>query len=461
MTEMKAELSKKDIIFRDMSLNGNMWKSVAYVCIPLAIYQFATQLFNILDTMIASHISANSITAVTYFSQIVMMLSAIGGGLSVGASIKISEAYGAGDYKLVRSRVSSLYAIIGIFSILVLASILPFTEKFLLMTSTASELILEGKNYFIIQLIATVFLCFNSVYFSIERIRGNSKRILYINMIAILIKFSLSAIFVYGMNGGITHIAFATLSAQIFIFIIAMFNMNDKNNAFGFSFKAISFRRKISAPMVLMSIPVMSEKLAFSFGKVIVNIMSKGYGINTVGALGVSNTIGGATTSVQKGFQEGGVAIISQNMGAKKYDRVMDAFKKMLIINVIIGFTGFVLTTVFLDNISGIFAKNNIEFKILISNIYKYEAFGAITLGINAAVMALLYGLGLTKLTLILNILRVFVFRIPVLWCLQHFTNLGSSSVGIVMMVSNVSVGIISGITGIIVINKFKNYHKL
>lgn len=461
MAEIKAELSLKDIKFRDMTLNGSMWKSIVYVCAPLAIYQFVVQLFTILDTMIAAHIGSTSITAVTYISQIIMMLSAIGGGLSIGASIKISEAYGAGDYKLVRNRVSSVYAIIGIFSVAVLAIILPFSEKFLCFASTAPELIAEGKNYFIIQLIAIVISCFNSVYFSIERIRGNSKRILFINVIVILVKTSLSIFFIYGMDGGITHIAIATLIAQIIIFIIAMFNMHNKNNAFGFSFKAISFSRKISAPMILMSIPVMSEKLAFSFGKVIINIMSKSYGISTVGALGVSNTIGGATSSIQNGFQEGGVAIISQNMGAKKFDRAIDAFKKMLIINIIIGFVGFTLTSAFLNSISIFFAKDDIQFQRLIFHIYRYEAFGAIPLGINAAVMAFLYGLGLTKLTLALNISRVFVFRVPVLWYLQHFTNLGNESVGIVMMVSNVSVGVISAVTGIIVIKKFKNSFKL
>ena len=70
--------------------------------------------------------------------------------------------------------------------------------------------------------------------------------------------------------------------------------------------------------------------------------------------------------------------------------------------------------------------------------------------------MALLYGLGKTRLTLLLNIARVFVFRIPVFWFLQHFTQLGEASVGVVMMVSNVSVAILAGIVGVFVIRQFK-----
>ena len=54
--------------------------------------------------------------------------------------------------------------------------------------------------------------------------------------------------------------------------------------------------------------------------------------------------------------------------------------------------------------------------------------------------MAFLFGYGYTKLTLIINFCRVFVYRIPVLWLLQNFTNLGSESVGIMMAISNIFV---------------------
>jgi Na+-driven multidrug efflux pump len=97
----------------------------------------------------------------------------------------------------------------------------------------------------------------------------------------------------------------------------------------------------------------------------------------------------------------------------------------------------------------------------MIALVYRYEALGAVPLGLNAAVMALLYGLGQTKLTLVLNFSRVFIFRIPVFWFLQHCTNFGEASVGIVMMVSNISVAVAAGITALVVIRRFKREHAL
>lgn len=100
---MQADLSKKDEQFREFSLNGPMWRVVLYVGFPLALYESLNQLFKILDTMMASHIGASAVSAVAYLSQINMMISAVGTGLAVGASIKVSQAYGAGDFMLVKS----------------------------------------------------------------------------------------------------------------------------------------------------------------------------------------------------------------------------------------------------------------------------------------------------------------------------------------------------------------------
>ena len=73
-----------------------------------------------------------------------------------------------------------------------------------------------------------------------------------------------------------------------------------------------------------------------------------------------------------------------------------------------------------------------------------------------AAVLALLYGLGKTKLTLVINFSRVFAFRIPVFWYLQHYTNYSEASVGIVMMVSNICVTLLSSAIAFIVIRNFR-----
>ena len=447
---MQADLSKKDEQFREFSLNGPMWRVVLYVGFPLALYESLNQLFKILDTMMASHIGASAVSAVAYLSQINMMISAVGTGLAVGASIKVSQAYGAGDFMLVKKRVSTMFAMCGALGIAILLVLVPFTPEFLRLMNTPEEFIADGSTYFRLELFGMVITFFNNVYIAIERARGNSKRILILNTAVIVVKLGLTAWFVYGLGGGINMISCATIISQSFLLLAACINMNQKGNAFGFSLRAISIKKEVICPMLTLSFPVIVERIAFAVGKVIVNSMSTVYGSWTVGALGISNNIGGITTNPQNGFQEGGSSIISQNLGAGRPKRALLAFRWVIYIDMLIGLVIMTASLLCLNQLAGLFAGDNAEFAGMIKQIYRFEAVGAIPLGVNAAVMALLYGFGKTRVTLVMNFCRVFLFRVPVLWALQQFTDLGNVSAGIVMAVSNVASGVLAAVVGVI-----------
>ncbi|MFR3729593.1 MATE family efflux transporter [Lacrimispora sp.] len=457
----KASLSAKDEKFRNFALNDNMWKVVLYVGFPLALYQSLNQFFKIFDSMMAAHISANSVSAVAYLSQINLTLSALGGGLAIGSSLKISEAYGAGDFELVKKRVSSLFAMCAILGAVILIILIPAAPQFLKLAKTPESFIAEGTQYFRLELVGMVISFFNNVYIAIERARGNSKRILHLNMGVIALKLTMTALFVYVLKAGINMISIATIISQCFLLAAAIINLNQKDNAFGFSAQSISLKPLVTKPMITLSIPVIIEKMAFSFGKVIINSMSTVYSALTVGALGISNNIGGITTMPQMGFQEGGSAIISQSMGAGKPKRALKAFGCILVINIIIGAVLMSFSLLFLNQISALFAGSDKEFGKMISSIYRYEAYGAIPLGINSSVLALLYGFGKTKITLTINFCRVFIFRVPVLWILQNFTGLGSTSLGLVMAISNTATGLMALIIGFIEIRRICRQYNL
>ena len=174
--------------------------------------------------------------------------------------------------------------------------------------------------------------------------------------------------------------------------------------------------------------------------------MSGEYGPTTVGALGISNNIGGLTTSWHMGFTNGASPLISQNRGAGKYRRTLQIYFRLLVIDVIIGVVGILLVSNTLPWLAEVFAKSKDNydpaFRDMIVSIHQWEMLGYITLGINSATLALLLGYGYTKLTLLLNVVRVFAYRVPVLWAFQQFTNVGVEAVGMTMMISNVCVGV-------------------
>lgn len=439
---MSTTLSKKESNKRSFVLEGDMWRVVLSISLPLAFYNGFNHLFGFLDAMMAAHISSEVVSAVSYLSQIKTMLTAIGAGLAVGGAIIIARYYGAGDVKNVKKYINTLLFLAISIGILLLATILPFIKPILRLANTPEELIRVGSSYFAVEILMIVAIFINNVYIAIEKAKGSTKIIFKLNLLVLGVKLTLTALFVYVFNFGITMMAVATLIAHLLLTGIAFSNMMRSDNVFRLSYKCIDLSFKTIKPIITLALPIFFEKFTFSFGKVIVNSMSTFYGSMVVGALGISNNIAGVITSTANGFQDGEASVISQNLGNNNFDRAIDAFKKTLIICIVIGGLGMLITFMFLDPVINIFAKGDLQFAKIIKSIIKYEILALVTLTITSAVMGLLYGFGYTRLTLVINFLRLFLFRIPSLYILQRFTNLGSESVGIAMMVSNGMVGI-------------------
>lgn len=453
-----ASFSRKDEQFRQYALTASPLRVLLTVSLPLALYQALHQIFKVLDTLMASHIGADAVSAVAALSQITLMINALGSGLAVGGCIKISEAYGMGDHELVRKRVATVYAMATSVSVLICLTLIPFAEGFLRLLQTPPELIATGAGYFRMEILTLVVSFFNTVYIAIERSRGHAKKILLLNLAVILVKLSLSALFVYVLDGGLILIAAATLIGQLIIFVYAMCTMPRDEGAFRFSPSGISLKKRIVLPILNLSLPVTMEKMLFAAGKVIVNAMSGVYGGLTVGALGISNNIGGLTTSWHVGFTDGTAPLISQNRGAGQYRRTLQLYFWLLAVNVGIGVVGLLLVSLTLPWLAQIFAMSKASFdpvfQEMIIDIHRWEMLGYITLGINSATVALLLGYGYSRLTMLLNVARVFLFRVPVLWVFQRFTTLGPEAVGITMMVSNVATGLSAVVIAIPVVRK-------
>ena len=128
---MTASPSRQDESFRRYALEAPVLRVLLSTCGPLALFQALQNIFKILDSLMASHIGADAVSAVSCLSQITLMITALGSGLAVGGSIKISEAYGRGDYQAVRKRVAAVYTLAVLASLAVALTLIPFAESFL------------------------------------------------------------------------------------------------------------------------------------------------------------------------------------------------------------------------------------------------------------------------------------------------------------------------------------------
>ncbi len=453
----KGNLEEEE--FREKALSSSLFSLVFSLGLPLAFYFLFNGFFGLLDTIMASHIGSLEVSSISYLSQLQNLILSLGAGLISGAMIKINQAFGKGDAKEVREDVSSLYAMLLVIIGLLLL-LIPFVPVFLRLLKTPEDFIRIGTKYFRVLLFATAINLINTLYINIEKTRGRTRLIMVLNILVLVIKLSLTALFVYVLDGTVVSIALATLISYLFLFIVSLFHLFDKKSLFSIAISNLKIRSTSAKPILSLSFPLMVEKSAFSLGKTVTNSMIATLGALSVGALGVSMSISGLLSQMQSGFSDSAVAVISQNVGAKRHDRVVKAYFAVLFITVALSLVGTIILYIFSDSLIHIFAESksgyDAYFETLIKNVFRYDLFSCLPLAFNAAASALILATGRTKISFLVSISRIFIFRIPVLYFLMHYTSLGTDSVGVMMIISNGSTAILSTLIAIGIIIKEK-----
>ena len=459
----RVVLDKTEARRREMILSGPQTQTIFYIALPLVFYNSLHQVFQLIDTIIAANMSAGVVSTVSFIGQIETMLTAIGSGLAVGGSILISRSYGAGDMQKVRAQISTLFFTCLAIGAAILALAIPFAYPFLRLLRMPQDLIAQGTAYFMLAITGIIFQFTNTIYLATEKSRGNTKVIMWCNILVMVLKTLLNLMVIRLVKAGAVRLGtamlllpVATICAQASLTAIALVNLTSRRNPFRISIRACAFRKTFLLPLAGLSIPIFLEKFIFAFGKVIVNSMCASMGSTVVGALGVSNRLGGFSTNPPSGFQEAESSLISQNLGNRNIERALGIFYRTLVINLGIATLFLALMLIFKDSIILIFAKGDADFAAEINAIYTYECWDSVLVSINASVMGLLYGFGKTRISMILNVVRLFVYRIPPLFLLMRFTDIGIPAVGIAMLISNGMVGITSGIVALVFIQRIK-----
>ena len=317
-------ISVKDQKRRDEILNGNLTKTIISICAPIFLYNLFNSFYSVIDGVIVSKIDATSVSAVASLSQIQHLLSSLGSGIAAGGGIIVARYFGAGDMERARRNSNQTIALSTIIILLLLGLCIPLALPIMRISRVPVELIEIGTSYFIIQILNLAFVFYNSVFMAMQKAKGNTKIMFWLNILVMIIKLLLSLLFVWVMKlENIMWVAVATMIGQAVMFGILLCMMLDKNNVFLIKISEFKLKLDDVKSIISISLPIFLGKFIFSFGKVSVNGMCEAYGPLVVGALGVSNNMCGLATTPINSFEEGTSTIISQNLGAKNFKRAI------------------------------------------------------------------------------------------------------------------------------------------
>lgn len=440
-TKEEKQLAKRELI-----LSGNLFKAIILICLPILFYNLCNYLYGIYDMMIVKQANIGDAADIVVLDQIKNMISTLGGALATGGGILVARRYGEKNISQSRKCANTLFSLA-----LIVAGItflfIPLGKPLLQILNTDQSTIDNAMGYYYVQIGTLVITTINNTFIALEKSKGNTLKLFALNIGVIIIKISLSSLFAFGPfeNVTITWLAAATLIAQSFMFVIGLYLIFKKDNILRVTFKELNFNKSDTLNIIKLAFPVFVGRFLFSFGKVYINsVATSAYGKTVVGALGISNTIAGLMQNMVNSFEDGGSTIVSQNYGNHNGKRI----RKFFLVNFIVIMSVTVIGTLILflckENIASFFAGNDLEYREMIINIFKWECLDIIFTGLSGVALAIFYGFGKTKITMSLSMANLFLFRIPTLLILINVVHYNYEACGIAMFVSNTFIGVIS-----------------
>ena len=463
---MQQVVSDKKLLRREAILNGNLWKTILMVSIPILMYNLCNYLYGIYDMMVVQSANIGDAADIVVLDQIKNMISTVGGALATGGGILVSRRYGENKISEAKRCANCLFSIALIVAGLTLLFI-PIGVPFLKLLQTDQSTIDNAMGYYYVQIAILSVTTINNTFIALEKSKGNTLKLFILNFGVIFIKISLSTLFAFGPfeNVTVTWLAVATLLAQSFLFVAGLIYLFLPKNVLRISFKELNFNKADSLMILKLSLPVFIGRFLFSFGKVYINsVATSVYGKMAVGALGISNTMAGLLTNMINSFEDGGSTIVSQNYGNANGRRIKKFFFINMVYLIALSFIGMMICFILRGEIAKFFAPNDELYQEMIVNIFKWECLDLVFTGIQAVGLSIFYGFGKTRITMALSMSQLFAFRIPTLLISIYWIHMNYEACGVAMFVSNALTGTIAFVMALVFVlkmNKMPKYSSL
>lgn len=318
---------------------GNTVKLLISFSIPMLIGNIFQQLYNLADSVIVGQIiGADALAAIGATGSITFFFFALCNGIGSGGGIITSHFFGEGDDNKVKNCIVNT-AFIMIVVPLVIGTIAFFAAKPILIFLNTPESILADSVAYMQIMCCNLFLvsAYNFVS-SMLRALGDSKTPLYFLIFSCILNVILDLIFVYNLHLGVIGAGVATLISNILCSILCLIFAFKTNPYFQIKRDSLHLNRDILWKCLKLGVP-----LSLQFSMIAISCMALQKVVNNFGAVAVAAFT--ATSRVEQvihqPYQTLGAALSTysgQNYGAKKFNRLIQGYKKSMLMMMIFSF---------------------------------------------------------------------------------------------------------------------------
>ncbi|MFZ1647422.1 MAG: MATE family efflux transporter, partial [Blautia wexlerae] len=314
---------------------GVIWKQLLLFFFPIVFGTFFQQIYNTADTIVVGRfVGKQALAAVGgSASQIANLIVGFFVGLSSGASVVISQFYGAKDKKNLSKALHTAFAFSIAAGIVLTVVGIFLTRSALLLMKTPADVVEDSAVYLHIYFGGMVFNLVYNMGAAILRAVGDSKRPLYVLIITCVLNIILDLLFVVAFGMGVTGVAVATVTSQVISALIVTVMLLKTREIYVLKINQIRFDRRMLFSVLRIGIPAGLESVMYNISNIVIQVFVNNLGTDTVAAWGTLGKIDALFWMVINAFAISITTFVGQNFGAGKYHRMRKSVSVCMIMS--------------------------------------------------------------------------------------------------------------------------------
>ena len=316
---------------------GVIWKQLLSFFFPILLGTFFQQMYNTVDTIIVGRfVGTQALAAVGSTGALISLLNGFFIGISSGATVLVSQFFGACDRNGVKKALHSGIGLSLVLGLLITFLGLCFGPKVLQMMKTPGDCLDDAVLYARIFFSGAVASMVYNMGAGILRAMGDSKRPMIFLIVTCFANIFLDIFCVVVLKMGVAGAAVATVLSQVISAVLVVSVLLKLPEEYALRFSQIGLDPVLMKRILAVGVPAGLQFVTFDLANLLIQSGINSFGSATIAAFTAYAKADMLTWMLSGAFGVAITTFVGQNYGAQKYDRIYKSVRICLGMGVVL-----------------------------------------------------------------------------------------------------------------------------
>ena len=338
---------------------GKIMPILVNFTVPLVLGNLFQLTYNAVDSIIVGHfVGKEALAAVGICNPISTLMILFLNGLCMGASILMGIQYGAKDYKTLHRQISTTMLSGVVFSFFLTLFCVVFAVPILHLLQVDASIMEMTRQYLRIIFLGLMFTFLYNFFSSTLRALGDSASPLYFLIISAVLNIFGDLFFVIVLKAGSNGCAISTVLSEALCCLFCIIYIQKKVPILRLGKKWLVFDSRLLKKTIAYGWASAMQQATVQMGKIAFQALVNTMGVSVAAAFAVVNRIDDFAITPEQNIAHAMTALMAQNKGAGKNDRMREGFRCGMILEIVYGAAVMVICQVFAGELMALFVKD-------------------------------------------------------------------------------------------------------